>query len=257
MILTPPNPTNYCIVCNEVARRTDLSARAKGIYYYIATLPANWKLTQQECMEHFTEGREAFKTAFKELIDTGYVIASKSKQVNGMLSGWDYEVLWTSNAENRHTEKPYIGYENKEICSQTISCVLRETDAPKNRHPKNRQSENPSLLSTDNTNYLLEEVIKEDISNDISKKKSTKFYPPTVEEVIFEFESLGRLKANAEKFFNHYEATDWHSGRAKIKNWKSAIKNWRDELPSYNKNTETEKPKLEYQKKGQSYNGLL
>jgi hypothetical protein len=215
-------------VCNEVARRKDLSARAKGIYYYVATLPSNWALTQQECMEHFTEGREAFRTAFKELIDKGYILQNKTKNEQGLLTGWEYEVLWTvGKPTHQETEIRFSG-----------------------------QSENPSLLNTDNTNYPLEEVIKEDISKDISKKKSVKFHPPTIEEVIFDFESRSKTKENAEKFFNYYESTDWHSGRSKIKNWKAAARNWRDDIFNI-KPKEDEKPKLEYQKTKVSYNGYL
>ena len=73
-IETPDTISNYSIVCNEVARRNDLSSRAKGIYYYLATLPSMWKLNQSELFTHFTEGRDALRTAFQELENAGYII---------------------------------------------------------------------------------------------------------------------------------------------------------------------------------------
>jgi hypothetical protein len=39
---------NFTIVLNEVFRRSDLSARAKGIYAYIMTLPDDWSICKQE-----------------------------------------------------------------------------------------------------------------------------------------------------------------------------------------------------------------
>lgn len=98
MIKTPEKIKNYCTVCNEVARRKDLSARAKGIYYYLATLPDGWKLSQTECMKHFTEGRDSFTKAFNELIKAGYIIKTKIRDDQHKFSGVEYQVLWTTNS---------------------------------------------------------------------------------------------------------------------------------------------------------------
>jgi len=105
MIKTPKPITNYSIVCNEVARRTDLSARAKGIYYYLATLPPDWKLSQKECFKHFKEGKEALATAFKELVIAGYIRSIEYRD-KGRFKGTNYEVFWTSQLDNRDTDIP-------------------------------------------------------------------------------------------------------------------------------------------------------
>ena len=44
---------NYTIVSNEIFRRSDVSARAKGVYAYIMTLPDDWKLYKSELYKHF------------------------------------------------------------------------------------------------------------------------------------------------------------------------------------------------------------
>jgi len=99
MIKTPDAPKNYCIICNEVARRKDLSARAKGIYYYIATLPTDWKLSQVECMKHFTEGRDSFMKAFKELITAGYIVKNLIRDDKNKIIGTEYKAVWSVNKE--------------------------------------------------------------------------------------------------------------------------------------------------------------
>ena len=112
MIITPDIIKDYCVVCNEVARRDDLSARAKGIYYYLATLPKNWQLSQQELLNHFTEGRHSINTAFKELVKTGYIEKNLIKDQNGMFKGNSYKVHWSCQKPvNQKTEigKPVDG----------------------------------------------------------------------------------------------------------------------------------------------------
>ena len=72
---------NFTISANEVPRRADLSARAKGIHSYLMTLPADWKLYREELYTHFTEGRDAINTAFKELEEKGYIKKTRLKEI--------------------------------------------------------------------------------------------------------------------------------------------------------------------------------
>lgn len=64
---------NFTIVSNEIFQRSDVSARAKGIYAYIMTLPDDWKIYKQEIFTHFSEGKNALDSAFKELEKLGYI----------------------------------------------------------------------------------------------------------------------------------------------------------------------------------------
>lgn len=78
---------NFTISANEVPRRSDLSARAKGIHSYLMTLPADWKLYKEELYQHFTEGRDAINTAFKELEEKGYIKKTRLKEKGGLPDG--------------------------------------------------------------------------------------------------------------------------------------------------------------------------
>lgn len=86
---------HFVIVSNEVARRDDLSARAKGIYFYLMTLPPDWVLYRSELVKHFSEGKDAINTAFRELEKAGY-IKKVRKLNNGRFDGWEYSVYETS-----------------------------------------------------------------------------------------------------------------------------------------------------------------
>jgi uncharacterized phage protein (TIGR02220 family) len=104
---------NFTIVSNEIFQRSDLSARAKGIFIYIMTLPNNWKLYKSELYNHFTEGITAIDTAFSELEKLGYITKERHKGEGGKFSGWDYtireEVEKTDPMENRPSVKPISG----------------------------------------------------------------------------------------------------------------------------------------------------
>lgn len=136
---------NFTIVTNEVARRDDLSARAKGIYFYLMTLPKDWKLFREELNTHFTEGKDALNTAFKELENAGYI--SKKRVLNNTkFAGWEYTIYETasvkglSDSGNPKTENPYSG-----------NPQLLNTD---------------SLLSTNKQNNEIKVLSKQDIKKE-------------------------------------------------------------------------------------------
>lgn len=153
MIETPKQPHDYSIVCNEVAQKDDLSARAKGIYYYLATLPHDWQLNQKELLQHFTEGRTSLKTAFRELKEAGYIVQSYIIDKNGKMNGQKYKVYWASQKKGHNP-------------------VL-----PENRLSGNRPVEKPSVGKPASTKYLNNKVLNNKInkthkneSDDLFKK---------------------------------------------------------------------------------------
>jgi hypothetical protein len=83
---------NFTIVFNEVFQRADLSARAKGIYAYIMTLPDDWLLCKQELYTHFAEGRSALDAGFRELEDAGYIKKRLLRDERGRIVATEYTV---------------------------------------------------------------------------------------------------------------------------------------------------------------------
>ena len=59
----------------------------------------------------------------------------------------------------------------------------------------------------------------------IIRAKTTKFIPPTVEEVAdYCFERANRV--DAEQFVDFYSAKGWMLGKNKMKDWKAAVRTW-------------------------------
>jgi len=89
---------DFTVMLNDVFRRDDLSARAKGVYAYLMTLPDDWKISQTELFKHFTEGRDALRAAFGELIALGYITSSRIRGDGGKILGVEWTVWETPKA---------------------------------------------------------------------------------------------------------------------------------------------------------------
>ena len=68
-------------------------------------------------------------------------------------------------------------------------------------------------------------IKRKDESLDSSKRESTKFIPPTVDEVKAYCIERGN-NIDPESFIDFYESKGWMVGRNKMKDWKAAVRTW-------------------------------
>lgn len=132
MIIRREKNTNYSVISNECFKDISISARAKGIYAYVMTLPDDWKISKKELYKHFSEGEKALDTAFNELKDKGYVEVKTEKKANGHFAGSEYIFyeFSTNNTNNLNTSK------------------TSKTETPFSAAAENGISENGNLLNT-------------------------------------------------------------------------------------------------------------
>ena len=147
---------NYSVICNKLLRRKDISARAKGLFAYFMTLPDDWQVRLVEVKEHFTDGRDALRTAFKELEDAGYVERVPLRTSGGKLNGWDFIIHEsTVSLETRQTVNPSDGESvttnnlvklntnNTNICTDGEYVITNNKD---NIHPPKQFSKSVTKL---------------------------------------------------------------------------------------------------------------
>ena len=80
-------------------------------------------------------------------------------------------------------------------------------------------------------------------NNNKSKKKNTKFIPPTLDLIQQYFIEKNKPGIEAEKFFNYFESNGWKiGGRSPMKNWKAAANNWMINSNKFNAPTNHPKP---------------
>jgi uncharacterized phage protein (TIGR02220 family) len=97
---------NYSVIANQCFRDETISAKAKGIFAYIMTLPEDWKIYRTELIKHFSDGKDSIRSGFDELIEKGYIVQKKSRDEAGRMSGCEYDIYETPLKNNDMAEKP-------------------------------------------------------------------------------------------------------------------------------------------------------
>ena len=110
----------------------------------------------------------------------------------------------------------------------------KEMDFPKMGNEKSQKWEmgnpkngKPIPVSTNNTPSIkTDSSVSADTPTTPPKKPKKKFVPPSYEEVKAYIDEK-RLNVDAQKFYDYYEAGDWHDGNGKaVKSWKQKCLTW-------------------------------
>ncbi len=151
--------SNYVVMNRTALNDNRLSWKAKGIMAYMLSMPDDWVFYMDELITHSTDGKDSFKSGFKELKDNGYVErkAIKDEKTKRIVS-WEtivHEVPFPQTekplveippVENPLMEKPPVG--NPPLLSTDNNQVLNEPNTDNNQVLKEReesQSVNPFL----------------------------------------------------------------------------------------------------------------
>lgn len=78
--------TGYTIIRDDVLRDDRLSYRARGVLAAILSRPDNWTTTAERMVIKSGEGRDAIRTALKELETAGYIQRVKVQNDKGLWS---------------------------------------------------------------------------------------------------------------------------------------------------------------------------
>lgn len=74
-IVRAPRPEqDYTTIRNNILRDESLSYRARGVLSCILSYPDNWETNAEKLSEKSPEGRDAIRTALRELVSKGYIV---------------------------------------------------------------------------------------------------------------------------------------------------------------------------------------
>lgn len=216
---------DFTILPNEIANRTDMSLKAKGLAWYLLSKPDDWSFSFASIVKYSgKDGKDAVKSAVNELIALGYLEISEQERSGRFSSG-----IWIVH------ETP--------IGTDRSGFSAAEKPQRKNRSGK------PATTNTKETNT--EELITSlfvPSSENPQDAKPKRFVKPTPDEVAAYAASIGK-QVDAQRFCDYYESKGWMVGKNPMKDWKAAVRYWTsnsssqpsaDDYPQYSFRRRTE-----------------
>lgn len=126
---------SYTVMANHHLRDERLSLKSKGLLSLILSLPDDWRISIEGMTQFSADGKDAIRSAIRELTDAGYITRAQTHSEAGTFSGYDYIVHETPAAspssgfptmEKPTTENPTL--RNTEELS-TIPPIVPQSDA--------------------------------------------------------------------------------------------------------------------------------
>ena len=148
--------TSFAQVSNSALRDETLSLKAKGLLALIESYLSldNFTLYKQFLINKSSDGETAFRSAWKELKDKGYLIQYRLKNEETKQFYYEYEVC-----DNPYVEKPYV--ENPHVAN-TPPSPCDEFPHVDNPHVANLLDRIPTVQKT---NSYINTVVNNTIDN--------------------------------------------------------------------------------------------
>jgi DnaD/phage-associated family protein len=99
--------SNYVVMNKTALHDPRLSWKAKGLHAYMLSMPNNWKFYDSELEKHAKDGKDALRSAIKELKQYGYMRRERRRNEQGKFE-WETIVYEEPYTENPSMEKPYM-----------------------------------------------------------------------------------------------------------------------------------------------------
>lgn len=94
MIIHGPTPNrDFTIISNTVIRDDAISYRARGLLVFLLSQPPDWNTSSARLAIDAGEGRDAVRTALRELVNAGYLQLHKCQ---GSRGHWEAEWIVVS-----------------------------------------------------------------------------------------------------------------------------------------------------------------
>ena len=252
--------SNFTVIDNCVFKDYRLSAKAKGILTQMLSLPDGWNYSISGLTTLFSDGESSIRSGLDELKTFGYLKINRLIDSKGKVVDWEYIIFEDPSmnsenpvVENPHVDNPVVGNqgqlntnESSMYVSNTYQYIYTYKEGNESDKEKCRTCNSNSMNDTRAND---DEVSTSKSSSELSvpnSKKSTKFIPPTQEEVI-DYCNQKSLSVDPYYFYSYYTEADWHDAKGRpVKNWKQRMITWNANAKakeySKSKASETNKP---------------
>ena len=90
----PREKRDFTVLPNRILRDEALSYRARGLLCFLLSQPPDWEISSTRLTLEFGEGRDAVRSAIRELVNTGYMQLQK---VQGHAGRWSTHYIVTGD----------------------------------------------------------------------------------------------------------------------------------------------------------------
>lgn len=138
---------SYTVMANHHLRDERLSLKSKGLLSVILSLPDDWRISIEGMTQFSADGKDAIRSAIRELTDAGYITRAQTHSEAGTFSGYEYTIHETPAASpssgfpttgNPTTENPT--QRNTEELSTIPPIVPHEGDGEPPKRTRRRSS---------------------------------------------------------------------------------------------------------------------
>lgn len=126
----------FTVVPNEVARDSRLSYRARGVLVELLSRPDSWSARSEHLVAHGKEGRDAIRTALRELETVGYLDRQKEQNERGQ---WVTVTVVRDHVDGA-TEDGFPGVGNPDVGGPGATSNTEEATPIKQREKKTSSS---------------------------------------------------------------------------------------------------------------------
>lgn len=213
----------YGIVYQEIMRSPDLPGNSKLIYAYLAAFAGNG----DECYP-------SVETICKEL---GMTKTTMYKYMNALVEGGvvKKEQTYTGNLKSKviykithevttNTRIPKISEANRDKPSISEKIGIR-AHGISSESERNINNTNINNINNNNNKYICVQPEVATPPESTPKKKTSRFIPPTEEEVK-QYCLENGYALDTQRFVDFYECKGWMVGKNKMKDWKAAVRTW-------------------------------
>ena len=132
---------SYTVMANHHLRDERLSLKSKGLLSLILSLPDDWRISIEGMTQFSADGKDAIRSAIRELTDAGYITRAQTHSEAGTFSGYDYIVHETPVAS------PSSGFPTMEKpTTEKPTTEKPTTEKPTTENPTQRNTEELSTI---------------------------------------------------------------------------------------------------------------
>lgn len=213
-ILAASNRTRFVVVHKDTIEDERLSFRARGLLAYLLAKPPDWSVRADQLARHAREGRDAIRTALRELRTCGYLVTDRRQGSDGR---WEtVQVIHEVPVDGKgaaHTEDVFPAVGKPAASKPTTG---KPTDgnlvAPMNTQERSTVTENPREASRDKSR------------SDRATRLVDGWHPAPEPELVAAIGGQQAAAREFDKFRDYWQAKGGKDARKT--DWQATWRNW-------------------------------